>query len=157
ITYDAPRLGFDLHVAQQQGRNGQLTGAVDIHPDRREAQIHELAVALGRAPWRLANGDPERVALQQADAGQPDGARPLDGRPRVPTLSWNDEGFAVTPIAFTDPNNDQRIGVAGSWRRDGNGALHVTASHVFLDTLQTAFERPTRYGGALDLDATIGG
>ena len=38
----------------------------------------------------------------------------------------------------------------GAWRRDGKGALHVTADAVFLDTLQTAFERPTRYGGALD-------
>jgi translocation and assembly module TamB len=28
---------------------------------------------------------------------------------------------------------------------------------VFLDTLQTAFERPTRYGGTLDLDVTIRG
>jgi len=35
--------------------------------------------------------------------------------------------------------------------------MHLTASHVFLDTLQTAFERPTRYGGTLDLDATIRG
>src|SRR5205823_6972825 len=41
--------------------------------------------------------------------------------------------------------------------RDGAGALRVTATHVFLDTLQTAFERPTRYGGTLDLDATIRG
>jgi translocation and assembly module TamB len=33
----------------------------------------------------------------------------------------------------------------------------VTASHLFLDTLQAAFERPTRYGGVVDLDATLSG
>ena len=47
--------------------------------------------------------------------------------------------------------------VSGTWRSDGNGALRVTGSHVFLDTLQAAFDRPTRYGGALDLDATMRG
>ena len=46
---------------------------------------------------------------------------------------------------------------SGTWRNDGTGALRVTATHVFLDTLQAAFERPTRYGGVLDLDATIRG
>ena len=45
----------------------------------------------------------------------------------------------------------------GTWRSDGNGALRITASRLFLDTLQAAFERPTRYGGVLDLDATIRG
>jgi autotransporter translocation and assembly factor TamB len=141
ITYDAQRLGFDLHVVQQRGRNGQLAGAVELHPDRREAAILDLTVTLGRSPWRLAS-----------DVG-----RPSQGRQETPTLSWDDKGFTITPIEFVDPNNDQRIGISGSWRRDGAGALHVTANHVFLDTLQTAFERPTRYGGTVDLDATIRG
>jgi autotransporter translocation and assembly factor TamB len=134
ITYDAKLLGFDLRVVQQQGRNGQLAGRVELHPDRREALLRDLSVTLGSAPWHLAGG---------ANA------------PAV--LSWDDNGITIAPIAFVDPGNDQRIGMSGAWRRDGKGALHVTATHVFLDTLQTAFERPTRYGGALDLDATIRG
>jgi autotransporter translocation and assembly factor TamB len=133
ITYDADRLGFDLKLVESHGRNGQLAGAVLLHADRREAVLQELTVALGSAPWKL----------------QPTGGEKL--------LSWTDDGFSVTPIEFADPNNDERIGISGTWRRDGTGALHVTATHVFLDTLQTAFERPTRYGGTLDLDATIRG
>jgi autotransporter translocation and assembly factor TamB len=150
VTYDAQRLGFDLRVVQQQGRSGQLAGNVELHPDRHEALVHDLAVTLGRAPWRL---------VPQSGAPAPPGAGDGAGvdHPAVPTISWSDDGVAITPVEFVDPGNDQRIGVAGTWRRDGQGALHVTARHVFLDTLQTAFERPTRFAGALDLDATVGG
>jgi hypothetical protein len=133
VTYDAQRIGFDLHLAQPQGRNGEIAGAARLHPDRREAEVLDVTVTLGRAPWRLAP------------------------RPTPPTVSWNEHGFAVTPIELVDPNDDQRIGVSGTWRRDGAGALSVNARHVFLDTLQSAFDRPTRYGGVLDLDATIRG
>ena len=133
ITYDAERLGFDLKLVEAHGRNGHIAGAVLLHADRREAVLQELTVALGAAPWKLVPTSGQKL------------------------LSWTDEGFSVTPIEFADPNNDERIGISGTWRRDGAGALHVTATHVFLDTLQTAFERPTRYGGTLDLDATIRG
>ena len=33
----------------------------------------------------------------------------------------------------------------------------MTANHVFLETLTTAFVQPSRYGGLMDVDATIGG
>ena len=46
----------------------------------------------------------------------------------------------MTPAEFVDDNNDERIGVDGTWRQDGSGALRVTATHVFLDTLQAAFD-----------------
>ena len=133
ITYDDERLGFDLRVAEQQGRHGQVTGAVALHADRREAAILELTIALGSAPWRLTTT-----------------ASP-------PMVSWTEKGVAIQPLVFSDPNDDQRIAISGTWRADGKGALRVTAVHVFLDTLQTAFERPTRYGGVLDADVTIGG
>jgi autotransporter translocation and assembly factor TamB len=133
VTYDAQRLGFDVQIVQRQGRNGQLAGAVLLRPDRREASLLDLTVTLGRAPWRLAPGS------------------------APPIVSWSDEGLAVTPLAFVDPANDARIGLSGTWRNDGTGALRVTATHLFLDALQTAFERPTRYAGILDADATIRG
>jgi autotransporter translocation and assembly factor TamB len=133
VTYDAERLGFDVHLSQAQGADGQLTGAVLLRLDRREAALLELTVAVGRAPWRL---------VAQATP---------------PVVSWNDQGIAIAPLELVDPNNDQRIGISGRWGQDGGGALHVTATHLFLDTLQTAFDQPTRYGGVVDLDATIGG
>jgi translocation and assembly module TamB len=133
ITYDAARLGFDVKLSQGIGREGQLAGTVLLRVDRREAALLTLTIALGQAPWHLTPRDPP------------------------PIVSWTDEGIAVTPIELVDPNNDQRIGISGTWRQDGRGALKVTARHVFLDTLQSAFERPARYGGVLDLDATIRG
>src|SRR5262249_28118935 len=129
ITYQEERVGFDLKLVQQRGRNGQIAGAALVHADRREAVLQELTITLGKAPWHLASPSP--------------------------TLTWNDDGFSITTSEFADPTNDQRIALSGTWRRDGAGALRVRATHVFLDTLQTAFERPTRYGGTLDLDATI--
>jgi hypothetical protein len=132
-SYDAQKIGFDLALKQQEGREGRLAGTVALRPEQRQASLLDLTVTLGRLPWRLAPG-----------------ATP-------PVVSWTDDQVAVTPVDFVSGNADARIGLAGTWRSDGNGALHVTTSHLFLDTLQAASERPARYGGVLDLDATIRG
>src|SRR5205823_3610684 len=64
----------------------------------------------------------------------------------------------ITPVVFLGGDaGDQRIEVSGTWRSDGNGALNVAARHVFLDTLEGAFEQPARYGGVVDLDAVVRG
>ena len=133
LTMDADRLGFDVDVSQQENRHGRLAGTVRLREDRHAAEVVDLTIGLGRVPWRLMPATP------------------------TPVVSWNDEGLSVTPVEFSDGTNDQRIGVSGTWRRDGNGALRITGSHVFLDTLQSAFDRPTRYGGVLDVDATLRG
>lgn len=133
VSYDAKRLGFDIRLSQTATRTGRLAGAVMVDTDKREATILELAVNLGKAPWRLTNGT------------------------TPPVVSWSDKGIAVTTAEFVDNNNDERIVVGGTWLQDGSGALRVTATHVFLDTLQAAFDAPTRYGGVLDFDATITG
>lgn len=133
LTYDSERLGFDVQLSQAEGRNGQLTGAVTLHLDRREAALLELTIGLGRSPWRLTP------------------------RSTPPVVSWNDEGVAITPLEFVDATNDAHVALEGTWRQDGAGTLRLTARHLFLDTLQAAFDRPTRYGGIVDLDATIRG
>jgi autotransporter translocation and assembly factor TamB len=134
VTYgDDQRMGFDLTLKQQQGRDGRLAGTVALRPEQREASLIDLTVTLGRLPWRLT------------------------AAPTPPVVSWNDGQIAVTPVAFTGGTNGERIDVSGTWRTDGRGALHVAASHLFLDTLEAAFERPARYGGIVDLDATIRG
>jgi autotransporter translocation and assembly factor TamB len=133
ITYDAERLGFDVQLSQAEGRNGQLAGAVVLHLDRREAALLELTVGLGRSPWRLA------------------------ARSTPPVVSWNDEGLTIAPLEFVEATNDAHVALEGTWRQDGAGTLTVTARHLFLDTLQAAFDRRTRYGGVVDLEATIRG
>ena len=133
VTYEAQRLGFDLALRQQQGIDGRVAGAIALRPEQREASLTDLTITIGRLPWTLA------------PASTP------------PVVSWNSEQIAVTPVEFVAGTSGERIGLAGTWRTDGNGALHVTATHVFLDTLQAAFERPTRYGGVIDLDAIVRG
>jgi autotransporter translocation and assembly factor TamB len=133
VTYDSQKLGFDLALQQQEGREGHLAGTVTLRPEQREASLIDLTVTLGRLPWRLA------------------------AAPTPAVVSWTAEQVSVSPIAFVTGETDARIGIAGTWRTDGNGALHVTTSHLFLDTLQAAFERPARYGGTLDADVTVRG
>ena len=133
VAYEAQQLVFDLGLKQAQDREGRLAGTVVLRPEQREASLNDLTITLGTLPWTLVSRTP------------------------APTVSWTDDQIAVTPVEFVDGTNNERLGVAGTWRTDGKGALHVTASHVFLDTLQAAFDRPTRFGGVLDLDATIRG
>jgi autotransporter translocation and assembly factor TamB len=132
VSYDAQRASVDLALKQQEGREGHVAGTAALRLDQREATVTGLTLTLGTQPWRLASA-----------------ASPL--------ISWSDDQIAVTPAEFVAGADGARIGIAGTWRGDGRGALRVTASHVFLDTLQAAFERPTRYGGVVDLDATISG
>ena len=141
--YDGDRISFDLGLTRAQGQRAQLAGTVLLHPGQPQASLLNLTVALGGAAWRLQPPSPRTADTQ-------------DERP-APVLSWSDDGFAITPVEFADPNGAQRIGISGSWRRDGNGDLRVTADRVFLETLQTAFDRPTRYGGAVNADVTIRG
>ncbi len=132
VTKSGDRFGFDLRLASNQLRQTTLQGAVLLDTVRRNAQVQELTVTFGRSPWRLAT--------------------------TAPMIRWSDEAIAVDRMAFTTgAAADQRIEIGGDWRQDGAGALHVTASHIFLETLEGAFERPARYAGVLDLNATIRG
>jgi translocation and assembly module TamB len=101
--------------------------------DRREIELGDLTISLGSSPWRLVKRAPASV------------------------VSWNDKGIAITPTELTGGNGDERITLAGTWQPEGGGELKVTAAHVFLETLQGALGRPTRYGGVIDADATISG
>jgi autotransporter translocation and assembly factor TamB len=133
-TIAGDAIGFDLQVAQAQGRSGRMAGNVTLHADRRAVDLSDLTLTFGRAPWRLAR------------TGSP------------PTIAWTDQGIDVAPLVFHGgAAGDQQIRIGGTWRTDGNGALSVKATHVFLDTLAGAFVQPARYGGVVDLEATIRG
>ena len=135
LTLASERLGFNVRVALTERRGGVLEGAVLLHSGRRAIDIAALTVTLERVPWHLVTT-----------------AAP-------PAVSWDDEGITVQPIRFVGgTSRDHEIGIEGTWRRDGRGALHVTATHVYLETLLGAAEQPPRYGGLVDdLDATISG
>jgi len=134
VTKDGDRLGFDLQLSASQQRQSALKGAILLDVNRHIVRIQELAVTLASSPWRLRTTS------------------------APPTISWSDTAIVVSPMTFVaGATGDQRVDIAGDWRRNGGGTLHVTASHVFLETLQGAFEGPARYGGVVDADATIRG
>lgn len=133
VALDQRRLDLDLRVLQAEGRNGTVAGALLLRPDERAFDLLDLTIGLGRATWRL----------QRA-------ARPA-------TVAWDEGSVTVTPVVFSSGAADQRIAIGGDWRADGTGALRVTASHVFLESLQGASDRPPRYGGVIDAEATIRG
>ena len=134
IAMAAGRLTFDLAFAMDAGRKGALAGAAVLDTDRREVALSDLTITLGRTPWRLVTA-----------------AAP-------PVIAWADAGLSVSPLALASGSGaNERIGVSGTWRKDGNGSLRVTATHVSLDAIEGAFQVPAGYGGTLELDATIAG
>jgi autotransporter translocation and assembly factor TamB len=127
------RAEFSLTMTQT-GRRGDIAGTARLHLDRRSIDLLGLDITIGSMPWRLI------------------------GSEAPPTVAWSDAGITISPMAFaTGHEDDQRIDVAGTWRSDGAGALRVTARNAFLETFQGAGDRPARYGGVVDLDATIRG
>src|SRR5262249_21210120 len=133
VTMDRGQLGVDLRVEHSDGVAGTIAGSMRLSMNDRAIDLTALTMGLGRAPWRLVAG-----------------ANPA-------TVRWDSDSVSVAPIAFAGGNGDQEIRISGDWRQDGNGTLHIVAGHVFLDALQAAFERPTRYGGVLDMDMTMRG
>jgi len=105
-----------------------------VHSGRNQIDLAALTATFQQAPWQLEAG------------------------PAPPSISWSDREVVISPLRLVGGTaHDQTIDVSGTWRSDGNGALHVTAAHVFLETLQGAFEEPARYGCVIDLDATLRG
>jgi autotransporter translocation and assembly factor TamB len=74
-------------------------------------------------------------------------------------MSWNEEGISATSLQFvTGVRGEQQLTLSGTWRSDGEGRLQVGAANLSLDTLLgQPGGPPARYGGTLNLDATIRG
>src|SRR5262249_22100715 len=123
----------DLTLTQREGRSGTIASTAVLNADAHGAALLDLAVGLGSAPWHLVPQQPP------------------------PIVRWDDREIAIAPLEFVNGQPDQRLGVYGTWRTDGAGALHLTAQHVYLDTLSGAFQQPARYGGVLDGEAIVRG
>jgi translocation and assembly module TamB len=134
VTHAGRLTNVDLHAVRQNGQRASIRGSAQLDLEGRSVELDELGLGIEELAWRLIPAVPR------------------------PTLTWNESGIAVTPMQFTDAaSGRQRLGVAGDWRQDGSGALHVTAAQVSLETLTAASARAAPYGGVLDLDATISG
>jgi autotransporter translocation and assembly factor TamB len=135
INYRGKELTYDATLTPAAGPTFALNGTVGLRLDERAADVRTLDFTVGKSAWKLV----------------PDG---------VPTvLAWDDAGVTINRALLADATTGlQRIELSGSWRTDGQGALRVLASDVFLETLEAAqSDAPPQYGGVLDLDATLRG
>src|SRR5262249_31653226 len=128
------RLDLDLQVNDALGRAAGLWAVATVGADRRHVTVSDLGVTIGSQAWHLASGAP------------------------AAKIAWSKEGISISSLPLvTGQSDEQKIDISGTWQQDGSGALRVAATHVFLDTLGGSFEAPPRYGGVLDLDATVRG
>jgi autotransporter translocation and assembly factor TamB len=112
----------------------RLTSLLALHPEDSGVDVLRAAVSFGRSSWRLIESDPP------------------------PSVEWTDAGIETTPMRFIDAaSGTEQVGLSGSWRTDGNGALHVTGDRISLDTLLGNSGGPAPYGGTLAVDATVRG
>lgn len=134
VTYAGGRLNIGLTLTPREGVEGTLAGSMVVRPEQRTLDLANLTVTVQNSGWDLA----------------PSAAPQL--------IAWDEGGLAVSPLLFVNTASpDQRIALSGTWREDGRGALRITATHVFLDAFAELIERPARYGGLIDLDATLRG
>ena len=136
IHFDDPSLRFDVSLQRSDEQNGRLAGTVAVtrHDETTSIALSELAITLGSVPWRLASSE------------------------TAPVITWSAGAITVPPLSFiAGGGGGGSIGVAGVWREDGTGSLHATATHLFLETLQNAVDRPAFFGGVLDADFTARG
>src|SRR6185503_6134805 len=127
------RAEFVVCFTDPQGRTGVIAADAVVSPEQRSAALRDLTVTFGSRPWRLV-----RAATS-------------------PVVSWNENELSMGAMSFTGATPDEQISVSGTWRGDGRGALHVTATRVSLDALQGTSGAPARYGGVMNADAMIRG
>jgi len=132
-TLDARLLGLAVAINVREGQSGRIDGSATLHADNKGADLRDLTITLGTVPWRLVPP------------------------PAPAAIVWTDAGVDISPVEFVNGRQDERVAVSGTWRTNGSGALRVRATHVYLDTLGGLFAQPARYGGLLDLDATLRG
>jgi translocation and assembly module TamB len=133
VTYDASRVTLDLAIEQSAAITGRVASSFEIDTVGRTIALSALSVSFRRATWRLAGPGQSRI-------------------------SWTDDSATVGALTLADASGGERVTVDGTWRADGAAAgVNLTARGVFLDTFAPPDQQPVRYGGTLDLDATIGG
>jgi autotransporter translocation and assembly factor TamB len=135
VSYDNGRIELDVALtASREALRGRFAGAAQLHPDRDGLDLFAVDLRVRESAWRLAAGT-------------------------TPSIEWDEAELRVNgPLILVDQvRGDERITISGNWRNDGSGALGVAASRVTLDPLLGTRDGPVRYGGRLDLDATIRG
>jgi translocation and assembly module TamB len=134
VAYDHGRLDVAVSLTRSDTLTGTVTGLFELDTARRQIAIDTLQLRLAGTDWRL------------------------EPRTPAPTLQWDDDGIAVTPMSFVDgASGTQQIEVSGTWRDDGRGRLQVNADRVFIDSFAALSSRPRRFGGVVELQATISG
>lgn len=130
VTIEEGLVGLDAQISQGGRLEAEVHTGGRLDTDRRTFDLSELLVTWRGLAWRTPAGAMTRV-------------------------EWTENDVQVEPLTLTDRDGRQRVVIDGRWRADGDGALHVAASGVFLDAFSEASTPPVRLGGTLDGEATI--
>jgi len=118
--------------APEKAVPGHVRGTAALHADRHGLDLTLLEVAVGDEAWRMSSATATSV------------------------ITWGIGEVTVDALEVVH-GDAERIGVSGTWRPAGGSALRIAAADVVLDTFIGLFDGETRYGGTMNLDATLGG
>ena len=139
LTYDNEQVTADLKIQADWDSRSilssiSLTGAGRFQPRANALDLSRLTLIVSGYPsWQFSGATPAHIA-------------------------WSDAGLTVAGFELSDAaSHTQHASINGSWRFDGTGQLQLTAKQISLDALTATGGAPARYGGSLDVDATLGG
>jgi translocation and assembly module TamB len=137
-TYQEKRVEFDA-TAKQPQRSLTAGGAVILHPEHQEVHLRNLDLTSQGVRWQTA---PDTEATINY-AGRGEGAP-------------GEESVAITVANLKLVNGDQTIEANGSFGHPGE-ALHVTANHIDVATVDALMMREPQLSGRLNATSTITG
>ncbi|HUR35783.1 MAG TPA: translocation/assembly module TamB domain-containing protein [Vicinamibacterales bacterium] len=133
VSYDARHVTAAVNGALPNGLAVSLETAVLLDLDARQLDVESLSIAGHGIAWRL-------------------------GTASHPRIGWPETGATVSGLELVDAaSGQQHVSASGSWDSRGDGTMLVSARGVSLETLTAGSAQPARYGGSLDVDATITG
>jgi autotransporter translocation and assembly factor TamB len=118
--------------APEAAVTGNVRGTAALHADRHGLDLTLLEIAVADVVWRMSTSTATSV------------------------VTWGAGEVAIDALEVVR-GESERIGVSGTWQPAGGSALRIAAADVFLDTFVGFFGGETRYGGTMNLDATLGG
>ncbi len=129
VHYDRGHVTLDLRGTRSDGIDASLTADASVAVVAREASVTRMTLTVQGIPWRLEGGPAH--------------------------ITWNEEQVSVSDLVVVDVATGKQQIAASATRRPTGFSAHIVGSDLFLDTFAGVMTPPARYGGRLNVDATI--
>jgi hypothetical protein len=133
VGYADQEVTADVRLTRTASLAGAITGRARLDFAGRRATLLEFGVGIASSSWRLSSGT-------------------------APVIDWDERGVTVRQLTVASASDaNQQLSLDGSWRPEGGSRLVVVARNLSLDSLVSDSDGPARYGGTIDVTATIEG